>query len=500
MGQAALEEIIDLGTADLDELSPSELRHWVSHVVVHAMLGTAAGPRIDREKLSALVDTHFDDLLHGQRFDFAPVLAALLRIPGVTERDLYVGVVSLMGQLRSMNLDMEEPALGLTPHERAALIDEAYAETETARSEYQGARIRQAVKTFHTKKLGQLLVEDGLLDESQLQEGLEAQEELGGRLGSNLVRMGFISEEQLASFLGRQLGLPCITRLERVSPEAIRRLPRQLAVQYKVVPISVNRRELGVAMADPANLEAADAIAFKTGLRVRPAVAPELLIEYALARFYGERSPVRIRRLDVHRAKVGSADITPSAVSLNLDLLTADISEPWSEPEPTGDDIAGLATRLADVQSVSDALEQLGRFLSEHFATSAVFELDGTHARGFSAHGIPQGTPFTQVALDVHQHPMLSDVFVRRGLYLGAEPTGHEWMSATLGVPTESLFTVMPVLQHDRVHAILVANGRRKATDDPVADDQAVAQLGSMAMSMVALRKGLLSAAQRRQG
>ncbi|MCB9651813.1 MAG: hypothetical protein H6730_35230 [Deltaproteobacteria bacterium] len=490
------EVILDLSTNDLSEVSWDELSQWVTHVVVHSMLGTPAGPRIDREKLQTLLDSHLATLLKGDHLDFAPILAALLRIPHVTEADLYVGVISLIGQLASMGLMMEEPAFKLTPRERAELIDAAFSETEQARDEYHGHRIRSAVHALHKQRIGELLVSEGLIDIQQLQEGLEAQQEMGGRIGSILVRMGFITEEQLAAFLGRQLGLPCLTRLERVSPEALRRLPRHLAEKYQVVPISANDRELGLAMADPANLEAIDQVQFTTGLRVRPAVVPELLIDYALARFYGVRRPTRLRRLDVHRAKAGSGDLVPGPAALDLDLLTADIAEPWEEPESPGDDIAALSGRLAAAERPAQVLDLLTQYLTEHFATALVFTLDGTRLKVRACSGA-HAAALRDSDLDVHDDPALSDAFVRRSLYFGSEPHGHHRFTDLLGLPEASLLSVIPVMEHDHVVAMLVGNARRKPSQDPMAEDQNLTRVASLAMSMATLRQALLTTAHR---
>ncbi len=501
MAQPASEQIIDLGTADLAELSERDLKSWVSHVVVHAMLGTQAGPLIDRTKLQRLIEHHFNELLVADRFDFSPLLAALLRIQGVQESDLYAGIVSLMGQLASMNIKMDEPVLRLTPLEKSQLIDDAYNHTQQSKEDYQASRLRRAVREFRTQRLGELLLENGLIDDQQLTEGLEAQDEMGGRLGSNLVRMGYIDEAQLASFLGRQLGLPCLTKLERVSSDAVRRVPKSIAIKYQVVPISVNDRDLGLAMADPANLEAIDAVSFSTGLRVRPAVAPEVLIEYALARFYGVRNRVRLRRLDLHRAKTSSTDLTPGQWAMSLDLLTADVGEEVVAPTigPGADDLGQLALDFSEVKTSEDVLVRVSRYMAEAFATSAVFEVDGTHALGFSMAGVPaSGTSIREVQVDVHQHPVLSDVFLRRGLFIGAEPVGQVWLTNLLGLPKDSLLTVMPLLEHEHVVALLVGNARRKPAKDPVVEDQTLAQLGSTALSMVALRRSLITTAMRR--
>ncbi len=501
MAESARDDIIDLNTSDLDGPSELDLRSWTAHIIVHAMLSTPAGPRIDRDRLQALVKNHFGELLIAQRFDFGPLLAALIRIEGVTEADLYVGVISVIGQLTSIGIRMEEPAFRLTPLQKSALIDEAYTDTQYTKDEYEASRLRRAVTQLHAKRLGDLLLENQIVSEEQLSEGLKAQKEMGGRIGSNLVRMGYIDEEQLASFLGLQLGLPCLTKLSRVSTEAIRKVPRSLAEKYRVVPISVSDRDIGLAMADPSNLEAIDAVSFTTGLRVRPAVAPEVLIEYALARFYSIRTRLRLRRLDMHRAKAGSADLAPGQWAMSLDLMTADIGE-QDEPLACGlgaDDMGELAIALTESKTRDQVLTQLGDFLGKKFVNSVVFALDGTQVQGISAYGLPEnGACITDVQIDVHQNPVLSDVFLRRGLFIGPEPPGHLWLGQLLGQPAGSDITVMPLLEHDRVAGIGVAGSRRSPCKDPIVEDQTLAQLGSTALSMIALRRCLISIAMKR--
>lgn len=501
MAESARDDIIDLHTADLEGPCEPDMRSWIAHIIVHAMLSTPAGPRIDRDRLQELVINHFHELFTGKNFDFGPLLAALVRIDGVTESDLYVGVVSVIGQLATIRIRMDEPAFRLTALEKSALIDEAYTDTQYTKDEYESSRLRRAVTELHAKRLGDLLVEANIVTQEQLEAGLSAQEEIGGRIGSNLVRMGYIDEEQLAKFLGMQLGLPCLTKLSRVSTEAIRLVPRSLAEKYRVVPVSVSDREIGLAMADPSNLEAIDAVSFTTGLRVRPAVAPEVLIEYALARFYGIRTRLRLRRLDMHRAKAGSADLAPGQWAMSLDLMTADIAEQEETVVPGlgADDMGELAIALTESKTRDNVLTLFGDYLAKKFVNSVVFALDGTQVHGISASGLPaHAACITDIQIDVHQHPVLSDVFLRRGLFIGIEPAGQRWLGKLLGHAANTELTVMPLLEHDRVAGLVVAGARRTPCKAPIIEDQTLAQLGSTALSMIALRRCLISIAMKR--
>lgn len=196
----------ELGTADLSALVSEDYQHWVSTAVVQSIAATDAGPRIDRNKLEDYVARHFDHLVDGNRLDFTPVLRALIRIKGVTEASLYIGIVNLQQRLAALNIDMELPDMKLDQWTRAQLLREAHEATERARLDRESQRLRGAIQALDRVKLGSLLVQERLIDESELNEALALQANTGGRLGSNLVHLGFLKEADLARFLGQRWG------------------------------------------------------------------------------------------------------------------------------------------------------------------------------------------------------------------------------------------------------------------------------------------------------
>ena len=135
------------------------------------------------------------------------------------------------------------------------------------------------------RRLGQLLLEDGLVTAAQLDQAVARQRASGERLGSVLVRLGFLTEDQLVIALSRQYGLPALApaRLD-ADPEALRLVPAQIARKYQVLPIERTGEALTLAMADPTDVNALDDMAFMTNLTVRPLVAAPRLIRQALER------------------------------------------------------------------------------------------------------------------------------------------------------------------------------------------------------------------------
>jgi type IV pilus assembly protein PilB len=137
------------------------------------------------------------------------------------------------------------------------------------------------------RRLGDLLVAEGLITEAQLRQALAEQKGKADKLGAVLVRQGSISEEQLIGFLSRQYGIPSITLANlETDAETLRLVPAHIAKKYEVLPVKRIGSTLTLAMSDPTNVFALDDIAFMTNLQILPVVAPQAAIRRALDRAY----------------------------------------------------------------------------------------------------------------------------------------------------------------------------------------------------------------------
>jgi type IV pilus assembly protein PilB len=145
-------------------------------------------------------------------------------------------------------------------------------------------------------RLGDILIQAGLIDELQLQTALAEQQQWGNRLGSTLVRLGVIDERELVRALSRKLGVPAV-RIDgkEIDPAVLALVPRELAERHACLPL-FTKREAGVeviyvGMEDPGDLAAIDDLSFRTGMKVRPViVAPSELWE-TLEQSYAAREP-----------------------------------------------------------------------------------------------------------------------------------------------------------------------------------------------------------------
>ena len=123
---------------------------------------------------------------------------------------------------------------------------------------------------------------------SPSEEALEHQKSNGGKLGYNLVKLGFVKDEEIASLLSRQYGVPSINLSQfQIDAAVIKLVPAATVQKYEVVPVSRVGATLTIAMSDPTNVFAVDDIKFMTGYHVEPVVAAQTAILAAIDHYYG---------------------------------------------------------------------------------------------------------------------------------------------------------------------------------------------------------------------
>jgi len=163
-------------------------------------------------------------------------------------------------------------------------------------------------------KLGELLVDSGVISREQLSSALTHQRQYGGRLGTCLVELGFTEEKTVAGILAKQLNIPSATasQLDKCDPFAIKMVPAPMAERLRAVPIRPDGDKLWVVMADPTDQQAVGELSKQTGKKVRPMVAPELLVQYALERYYKVKRKPRVVQVQTGGTDLLSIDDTLS--------------------------------------------------------------------------------------------------------------------------------------------------------------------------------------------
>ncbi len=137
------------------------------------------------------------------------------------------------------------------------------------------------------KRLGELLVETGLLSEENLTRALSEQRTLRKKLGEVIVDQGLATEDEIAQALSLQLGIPLVDLTNTpVEPQAIELIPEKVARRHLIVPISLDKRDLHVAMADPLSFEAFEDVRFASGYTIKTAIATRSGILWAIDQHY----------------------------------------------------------------------------------------------------------------------------------------------------------------------------------------------------------------------
>src|SRR5579883_1311849 len=181
-----------------------------------------------------------------------------------------------------------------------------------------------------SQRLGDLLVREKVITSEQLQQALKTQKEMGGRLGAALVKLGFLSDEEVTNFLSRQYGVPAINlQFFEIDRSVVKLIPQDTAKRYQVLPLSRVGATLTIAMVDPTNVFALDDIKFMTGFNIEPVVASESSIMEAIERSYAEQVPEE--DLNEFMAAMGDdADVElqeGESDSLSLDALEKSAEE-----------------------------------------------------------------------------------------------------------------------------------------------------------------------------
>jgi type IV pilus assembly protein PilB len=141
-----------------------------------------------------------------------------------------------------------------------------------------------------SQRLGDLLVKEKIITHEQLDKALKTQRESGpnSRLGSTLVHLGFVSDEEVTNFLSRQYGVPAINlQYFEIDSSVVKLIPEETAKRYQILPLSRVGASLTIAMVDPTNVFAMDDIKFMTGFNIEPVVASESAIMEAIDKAYG---------------------------------------------------------------------------------------------------------------------------------------------------------------------------------------------------------------------
>lgn len=345
------------------------------------------------------------------------------------------------------------------------------------------------------QRLGELLLARGLVATSELHTALDACRREGGRLGTHLIRYGFVDESSLLEALSDQLGVPSATEaMLRRSPEALRRpFPPGLLQRLQAVPFAEENGRLKVAMTNPNDVAAQDELATLSRRRIEPYVATEAAIRSALGdpgldvverprpggiaevrtvppehRWDGLWRAPRTSIADLLRLPVNRPAPAPGSVAASFPALTP-IGGPGSGEEATVVDDATFQRRLQEARHRDDIGAALVQHTARYLPRVCLFAVHRGRASGWLASGrgvVLEDLQNAVVPLDGPSVFLSLSLSSSGPYHLGPLPGGEldARISHAMGDPAPAELLAVPVKVKERAVAFLVGDDPAERT------------------------------------
>ena len=372
-------------------------------------------------------------------------------------------------------------------------------------------------------KLGELLLGEKLITAEQLNEALKYQTLFGIKLGSSLVEMGAISDEQLCSFLSRKLDVPAVPprALGAVPLEVLSLVPSDLAKKYRVIPVKVDGKRLALAMADPTDFKAIDEVAFVTGHVVRPHIAPDFRITAALSKYYQIRGDIRYIRMEgevankrrfapiadpVKKAeKIEFPMMNDSGELLNIEIpleFEGFATIPGHDDNPFGEPagverytVDRLSVEFSSAKNRDQVATVFIKYLGQEFNVGALFILRNNMAIGWR--GVAGGKrieALEQLNIPLDQPSVIRNVLESGQFSMGILVPNQEnvRLLKTLGVGTGTPFLVLPVVMLKKVVAMVIVSAELDALGARLQELQKLVYKASLAFEMLIIKNKIL--------
>lgn len=372
-------------------------------------------------------------------------------------------------------------------------------------------------------KLGELLLKEKLIAPEQLDEALKLQVIFGIKLGSSLVELGYITDEQLCTFLSSKLGVPFAGPrvFSAISQEVLAVVPAELAEKYRVMPIKVEGKKLALAMCDPTDFKAIDEVSFVTGCVVHSYIVPDVRMTAALSKYYHIRGDIRYIRIEAEVAskrrtsprdpeiqKVETIEIpmvNESGELLNIKIpLEFEGFASYSDyPEDDSAVFAGIDRYSVDQLSIDFASannrDQVAdvfiKYLGQEFIVGALFIIRNYTAIGWR--GINAGNrieDFDKLNIMLGKPSVLRDIFESQHFEIGTliqTPENNELLMA-LAVTPRTPILVIPVIMHKKVVAAVVVSAEMDALGKRLQELQKLVYKASLAFEMLIIKNKIL--------
>ena len=328
-------------------------------------------------------------------------------------------------------------------------------------------------------KLGTLLLRNAAISLTQLEAGLRAQVLYGGRLGTNLVELGFLDVDGLGAYLGDLTGLPVATQalLEMATPSVLGLVPADLADLHGAIPLYIDQAGvLAIAMVDPTDELARAELAEKTGHPLLPHVVAELRLLYYLEKHYGVIRKARYIRPGTRRT-LAQADerrktqppgglVLPPQVRLEPRKRRVSAPPPAPPPAPATIPYQAICDRIDQAPHRDQIAQALVDFGVGRFDALLVFLIRDGNALGWRGHvATPRGlsAPLERLSLPLGGTSALQAAHDTLRPFRGAPPSAgrpveSELWAAIGAEPPPAQILVTPIIVKQRVVNLVYAH------------------------------------------
>ncbi len=330
--------------------------------------------------------------------------------------------------------------------------------------------------------LGEYLIAAKKITEDQLGKVLERQVTEGGRLGTNLIELGYLTEEELTHFLSEKFQIPIVPQavLAQISKDIIQVVPKSLAIQYEMIPFGLQENLLRIAVADPTNTPEIATLPIFNAYELQFHVASEIRIQYFLKKYYQADAKMRFLSLlhkEQDRFKTrgradqnGGDDLDPSKVELYMELAKKD---------------------LLLIQDRDQAIQALMKYLSFFLERVYCFSIKKEKLTLWMS--IPQEEGL-DLRISTEDLPLFKQVIKNKTFYDGPMiSSGMEKLIDALDIQVPPQVVVIPMLIQGHVACILYGDNffsRRMIPFVPAI--KSLVSKTAMALEIIILRKKII--------
>lgn len=313
-------------------------------------------------------------------------------------------------------------------------------------------------------RLGEALVKEGLLTKQQLEKVLRRQVECWGRIGTNIIELDFLKEEELSLFLSNFYKLPAVSpeALNSIPEEVINSIKKETVEKFMILPFKKEKNKLHTAMLNPGDISQIDEIGFITGSNIIPYVITELRLQHALDKYYGIKGAVRY-------TLTGRFELDNKG-----------------EETPT----EKIKAAFAEIMGIDEIADLIIRESYKSAKRVALFIVKDGKVKGWKAGGF-EVDKFEIVAAD---SPIFSEVLRRGDKYRGPIPDikGNEPLIKILsGVSQDAI--ILPIKIRGKTFALLYAdNGNGSVFDSSAGFLSVLASISALAFEISILRSRIL--------